>query len=255
MGHVRVETVIFQKNTAYTIRMKRIILITATAVAAVFITAVFLCVQILNGAQSVSAFSAREMRLVLDAGHGGIDGGVVGSETGKKESDINLSITLYLKEVLEDMGFEITLTRKTEAGLYGAPTKGFKRRDMESRKEIIEKVQPALVLSIHQNYYPSKTLRGGQIFYNKANENSQKLAEILQTQVNNLYAKEGVKSRKEQAGQYYMLECTPYPAVIIECGFLSNAQDEKLLLSPAWEKEFSHAIAAGVTEYFSHLLG
>ena len=103
-----------------------------------FVTAVGACVGALQGSRAVSAFDEGGMRIVLDAGHGGIDGGVVGRTTGAKESNINLAITHSLKDVLEDMGFEVTLTRKTEGGLYGAPTKGFKRRDMERRKEIIE---------------------------------------------------------------------------------------------------------------------
>ena len=231
--------------------MKKTFLIMTTAVAVFFITAVFLCVQVLNSAQMVSAFSEGEMRIVLDAGHGGIDGGVVGRATGVKESDINLAITLCLKDVLEDMGFEVTLTRKTEAGLYGAPTKGFKKRDMQRRKEIIEAAQPTLVISIHQNYYPSKSLRGGQVFYNKADKNSLKLAKILQKQVNALYAEENVKAREIQAGQYYMLECTSYSSVILECGFLSNSADESLLSSAVWQEKLSHGVATGVVEYLT----
>ena len=231
--------------------MKKTFVMMTTAVAAFFITAVFLCVQVLNRAQTVSAFSDGTMCIVLDAGHGGIDGGVVGRATGIKESDINLSISLCLKDVLEDMGFEVILTRKTEAGLYGTPTKGFKKRDMQRRKEIIEDAKPTLVLSIHQNYYSSKTLRGGQIFYNKSNENSLKLAKALQKQVNDLYAEENVKAREIQAGQYYMLTCTSYPSVILECGFLSSPADEALLSSAVWQEKLSHSIATGVVEYLA----
>ena len=97
------------------------------------------------------------LKIVLDAGHGGVDGGVSGSKTGVKESDLNLAFTHSIKDVLEDMGFAVTLTRKTEAGLYGTPTKGFKKRDMQKRKEIIEETEPILVLSIHQNFYPSQS--------------------------------------------------------------------------------------------------
>ena len=118
--------------------MKKSVFAVAVCVVTLFVTAVGACVGALQGSRAVSAFDEGGMRIVLDAGHGGIDGGVVGRTTGAKESNINLAITHSLKDVLEDMGFEVTLTRKTEGGLYGAPTKGFKRRDMERRKEIIE---------------------------------------------------------------------------------------------------------------------
>ena len=222
-----------------------------TMVLASFITAVFLCVQALSAAQTVSSFSQGNMRIVIDAGHGGIDGGVTGKKTGVKESDLNLSITHCLKDVFQEMGFEVILTRKTEAGLYGAPTKGFKKRDMERRKEIIENAQPALVLSIHQNYYPSQYLRGGQVFYNADNARSHALAECLQGQINSLYAEQRVKARSTMKGDYFMLECTSYPSVIVECGFLSNANDEALLGTKIWQEKLAHSMAVGVMEYLS----
>lgn len=234
-----------------TISMQKLFIILTTAVATAFITATFLCVQALNAARSVSAFANGELRIVLDAGHGGVDGGVKGKKTGVKESDLNLAFTHSIKDVLEDMGFAVTLTRKTEAGLYGTPTKGFKKRDMQKRKEIIEETEPILVLSIHQNFYPSQSSRGGQVFYNKTDENSRVLAETMQKQINELYQKQAVRERKCLAGEYFILECTSYPTVIIECGFLSNAEDEKLLNSETWRTEFSHAVGAGVMQFLS----
>ncbi len=221
------------------------------AVVIGFTAAVGLCVQVLLRPKTVSAFSDGGMRIVLDAGHGGIDGGVVGKKTGEKESDINLQITYRLKEILEDVGFEITLTRKTEAGLYGTTAKGFKKRDMQKRKEIIEKTDPALVLSVHQNFYPSQSSRGGQVFYRKDVERGQVLALCVQNALNELYQKEGVKGRKAAAGEYFILNCAPCPSVIVECGFLSNAADERLLTEESGQKRVAESIAAGVLAYFS----
>ena len=231
--------------------MKKTFLMTITMVLAGFITAVFMCVQMLQSAERVSAFSDAKLCIVLDAGHGGIDGGVVGVATGTKESDVNLSIVFCLKDILDDMGFEVVLTRKTEGGLYGNPTKGFKKRDMQRRKEIIEECKPSFVLSIHQNFFPSQSSRGGQVFYNKQDERSVTLANTLQTQLNDIYQGQGVKGRQASAGNYFMLECTPYPSVIIECGFLSNPTEDRLLVSASWQEKLSHAIAAGVAAYLS----
>lgn len=231
--------------------MKKGIFASFTVLLAAMITAVALCVKALNAPQAVAAAES-VMKIVLDAGHGGIDGGVTGRKTKTKESDINLSITHTLSELLTDMGFEVTLTRKTEAGLYDTATKGFKKRDMRRRKEIIEETKPALVLSIHQNFYPSSTARGGQVFYNKSREESQTLALCLQDKLNALYAEERVRARTASAGEYYMLECTIYPSVIVECGFLSNEKDEMLLLSKAWQRKIAQSIAGGVLAYFEN---
>ncbi len=191
------------------------------------------------------------MRIVIDAGHGGIDGGVSGRSTGVKESDLNLAISMELKPLLEDMGFEVTLTRRTEAGLYDTTAKGFKKRDMQKRKEIIQKADPALLLSVHQNFYPSTTTRGGQLFYAPKSEGSEELATNLQNALNDLYETEGVKPRKKMAAEYFMLTCHPCPSVIVECGFLSNERDEGLLQKPAFQRRLAEAICGGVASFYS----
>ena len=219
------------------------------AVSTVFFTAVAMCLKALNE-QAVSAFSSG-MRIVVDAGHGGMDGGVSGRVTGVKESDLNLAISLLLKEELTDMGFEVTLTRRTEAGLYDTTARGFKKRDMQRRKEIIEEAHPDLILSIHQNLYPTKSTRGGQVFYSKKEEGAKRLAEGIQGKLNALYAEEGVKGRKIAPAEYFMLQCYPCPSVIVECGFLSNTQDEALLCSAVWKKRLAQEIAGGVLSYFA----
>lgn len=231
--------------------MKKLFFVWIFGVLVMFTTAVVLCVQTLFLPQAVGAFDDGGMRIVLDVGHGGVDGGVCGIATGVKESDLNLDIAYCLKEKLEELGFAVTLTRKTEGGLYGTPTKGFKRRDMEKRKEIIEKTAPALVLSIHQNFYSSRNVRGGQVFYNAADEKSVILGKTVQTYLNELYKEAGVKARESKAGEYFILQCTSYPSVIVECGFLSNAEDEKLLCTDGWKNRLAQQIASGVMAYFS----
>ncbi|MBO5411796.1 MAG: N-acetylmuramoyl-L-alanine amidase [Clostridia bacterium] len=231
--------------------MKKTFLAGLALALASFFTAVGMCIQLLNGVVvATTAVSGGKLRVVLDAGHGGIDGGVVGRTTGIKESDLNLSITHFLKDALADMGFDVVLTRKTEAGLYDTATKGFKKRDMQRRKEVIEKARPDLVVSIHQNFYASKNVRGGQVFYGKRNEKSKALALAVQERLNGLYAEFGVKERSAKTGEYYVLECTEYPSVIVECGFLSNPDDEELLADKRWQKRLVGAIATGVIGYF-----
>lgn len=218
----------------------------------VFVAAVGVCLRVLFTAQAVSAFE-EGMRIVLDAGHGGIDGGVVGKKTGIKESDLNLAIVYKLKTELEELGFEVVLTRKTEAGLYDTTAKGFKKRDMQKRKEIVESVNPSMVLSIHQNYYPSQATRGGQVFYDGKNEGSKKLALLTQKKLNELYDREGAKARNATSGEFFMLSCSDCPSVIVECGFLSNEKDENLLTDESWQKKLAETLARGVLAYFSDI--
>jgi N-acetylmuramoyl-L-alanine amidase len=156
-----------------------------------------------------------------------------------------------LKAALEEMGFEVALTRKTEAGLYGTTAKGFKKRDMQRRKEIIEEVDPSMVISLHQNFYPTRNTRGAQVFYSKGNAGGQRLALLMQKELNVLYAKEGARARNAASGQFYMLECSDCPSVLVECGFLSNREDERLLTSEGWQKTLGQTIAASAMSYFS----
>ena len=214
-----------------------------------FTAAVGLCVGVLYSPRSVAAVG-ESLCIVLDAGHGGIDGGVSGKETKVKESDINLAVTYALKTELENLGFEIVLTRKTEAGLYGAATKGFKKRDMQKRREIIVETNPAMVISLHQNFYPTRNTRGAQVFYKKGSA-GQRLALEMQRGLNTLYFKEGARARSAAFGEFYMLECSDCPSVLVECGFLSNAADERLLTSERWQQALASVIAESVMSYFS----
>ena len=232
--------------------MKRLFCGMCIAVAAIFTAAVGLCVRVLTLPRTVAAME-NVITVVLDAGHGGIDGGVMGKETKRKESDINLAITYKLKTELETLGFEVVLTRKTEAGLYGAATKGFKRRDMQKRREIIEETDPAMVISIHQNFYPTRNTRGAQVFYDKENLAGQRLALLLQKGLNALYSQEGARGRSAASAEFYMLECSDCPSVLVECGFLSNYEDERLLTDEVWQNRLAGTLAEGVMGYFSDL--
>ena len=231
--------------------MKKRIICCITVIAIGFVSAVGLCLKTLFAPKAVFSETVNQMKIVVDAGHGGIDGGVVGRATKVKESDLNLQIAYRLKEVLEEKGFEVVLTRKTQGGLYGAPTKGFKRRDMQERKAVIERENPSYVISLHQNFYPSKSSRGAQVFYNSEYDTHKAFAEYLQAELNGVYEKQGVKHRKVSKGDFYMLQCTQAPSALVECGFLSNALDEELLVSGAWQEKIAVAIASGVLRFLS----
>ncbi len=215
------------------------------SLAAAVVLTVGVCLFALSG----TAAEAQRLTVVLDAGHGGVDGGVVGIESGKKESEINLAIVFLLQKRFEDAGFRVVLTRKTEAGLYGTATAGYKKRDMKKRAEIINANHPALVISIHQNFFSSRSRRGAQVFFRMQSPQSISLATRIQTSLNEM--PECVKQSQALAGDYYILNCNAYPAVIVECGFLSNAEDEKLLLQEDYRKKISDAVAKGALSFLS----
>lgn len=200
-----------------------------------------------GGISSAQAKSAPV--IVIDAGHGGIDAGVRGRNSGVKESDINLAISRELAGYFKSAGFGAVLTRKSQAGLYGLPTKGFKLRDMKKRRDIINECGADMVISVHQNFYSDYSRRGAQVFFDKGSESGKELALCIQNSLNSMEG--AVKKNSPLIGDYYMLECTESPSVIVECGFLSNAQDEELLISADYQKEIAYAIFAGAVTYFT----
>ena len=195
----------------------------ATAILLGVAIAFSVCVAALLQSPVQSADRQR-MVVVIDAGHGGIDAGVTGA-TGVKESDLNLQIAKALATQFENAGIKAVLTRQTQGGLYGLATKGFKKRDMKKRKQIIEETAPNLVISIHLNQYSHSERRGAQTFFNADNQQSKRLANCLQDSLNGM--EEAVRTCESLAGDYYLLNCTHYPSTIVECGFLLNMRSEK----------------------------
>ena len=202
---------------------------------------------------SVEASNLKELLVVIDAGHGGRDGGVTGVRTGVKESDLNLKIAFDLKETLEDAGFQVVMTRSTQFGVTEGANKWSKREDMRLRKQIIQQTAPSLVVSVHQNFYPTKAPRGAQVFYLKESETSKNLAACVQEKLNNLYEKDGVKPRVITPSNYYVLKCASVPSIIVECGFLSNPKDDELLAKESYRKEIAKYIFFGIAKYYAQI--
>ena len=201
-----------------------------------------LCVRTRAAASPSDRFT-----VVIDAGHGGIDGGVLGITTGVKESELNLDIARKLKTKFDKSGAKTVMTRKTEAGLYGIYSKGFKRRDMQKRKQITLNAKADVFVSIHLNYYSSPLRRGAQVFYKIDDEKSKSLADIVQAELNG--GKECERDYTALTGDYYVLNEADCAAILCECGFLSNAEDEKLLLTDEYRAEIAEKIFNGIEKY------
>ncbi len=218
---------------------------------AVFI-GVAVCIGVCAGfaVKSAAAVNPNMPTVVIDAGHGGIDNGVQGINSKTDEADINLAIARFLKGQFSAAGFNCVMTRTNEAGLYGDTSKGFKMRDMKKRKEIIENCNADMVISVHQNFCPLPSKRGGIVFFEKSSEVSGALAAKIQEELNAL--PQCTKPTGAMHGDYYMLKCTNSPSVIVECGFLSNAEEDKLLNDESYQRALAYAIFKGAVSYFAN---
>ncbi|MDR2267035.1 MAG: N-acetylmuramoyl-L-alanine amidase [Christensenellaceae bacterium] len=190
--------------------------------------------------------------VVIDAGHGGIDGGGIGIRSNTTEAEINLSIALKLKVYLEALGnINPILTRTNADGLYETDATNKKTSDLKARKAIITTASPDAVISIHCNQFPNRTRRGALTFYNSNSDMGINLAQSVQTFLNKLNQIHLETTYLAAGGDYYILNCTNYPSVLVECGFLSNVQDDKLLNDASYQTELAKAITLGVTSFFN----
>ncbi len=189
-----------------------------------------------------------EYTIMIDAGHGGKDPGAI-SVLDTLEKDINLSIALKLKDELESCGYKVIMTRETDMGLYEETDKNKKVADMKKRCELANDNKVDLVISIHQNIYQSEGVKGAQVFYYKNSATSQKLAQYVQNElIENLDKSNGRKAKANN--NYYMLLNVECPAIIIECGFLSNYAEARLLGEEEYQGKIATAVKTGIDKYF-----
>lgn len=204
-----------------------------------------------EGAHMAESKKAQEGKIciVVDAGHGGADPGKVGINKAE-EQDVNLKVAKKLKTLLEADGIEVIMTRTDKNGLYEESANNKKVEDMRKRCEIIEKAKPVFTISIHQNSYPEEYVKGAQVFYYGESAEGKKLAEVLQeTLIEQL---DPTNHRQAKAnGSYYLLKKTSSPTVIVECGFLSNAQEASLLITKEYQKKVAEAVHTGVLQYLN----
>ena len=187
--------------------------------------------------------------VVIDAGHGGHDPGKVGV-TGCYEKDINMKITAKLKSFLEMEGIEVILTREGDYSLCSESDQNKKNTDMKNRMAIIQKNNPALVVSIHQNSYSSSEIKGAQTFYYPNNDKSCELARMIQERL--VATLDTANRRKASANDsYYLLKNISCPAVIVESGFLSNPQECESLETDYYQEKVAWAVYMGIMQYLN----
>lgn len=186
--------------------------------------------------------------IAIDAGHGGFDPGKVGVNDAK-EKDINLSISLKLKELLYADGIQVMMTRETDEALHGeGEDRASKQSDMRRRVETINESGATIAVSIHQNSFTESSSHGAQVFYHSQSEEGKNLAVVLQAVIKESIA-DGNHREAKSNDSYYMLKNTKCPLVIVECGFLSNGEEANLLITEEYQAKMAEAIAKGIKTY------
>ena len=189
-----------------------------------------------------------ENTIIIDAGHGDPDGGTT-SCTGITESVINLEIAMRLDDLMHLLGINTIMTRKNAQSIYteGESIAKKKVSDLKNRVNLINNTKNPILVSIHQNYFQDGRYSGAQVFYNR-NENSKQLAAYMQKEF--ISTLNSGSNRQPKIGQgIYLLEHINCTGILVECGFLSNPQEEYILRTEAYQKKVCCVIAACISSY------
>lgn len=187
--------------------------------------------------------------IIIDAGHGGEDGGAVVGDV--IEKDINLAISEDVSDLLNFFGYNVTMTRTGDTSLSdeGESIKIRKNNDMKERLKLFNSDKNNLVISIHQNKFSNASSKGTQVFYSPNNENSKTLADCIKHSVKSTLQPENERESKAAGNGIYLLKNSTQPAVIVECGFISNKEECQLLLDDNYQKQIALAISTGFLDY------
>lgn len=194
---------------------------------------------------SIGAREGRVFTVVVDAGHGGVDGGAVGSKSKVAEAGLNLSVAKLVEEKLKISGIDVLMTRTDENALASG-----KKSDMQARKEIMNLPGVTVVVSIHMNKFKDTTVHGAMAFFMPGSDEGQKLAQLVADAVCDSTEQ---NRRKASKADFFMLRESPSPSVLVECGFLSNAAEEEKLLDPEYQEKIADGIVRGVIAYLRTL--
>lgn len=230
----------------------RIAFIGAAIVLAVTAAAFALIILRDSGYANQTAGRAVDMlTIIVDPGHGGEDGGATAAD-GTVEKDINLSISLKLRDMLDTMGYNVIMTRETDADISDPSLKTTRQRkvsDIRNRMKIIEQTPDSLFVSIHQNHYGGPSYSGAQVFYSKNDPRSEQLAKAIQENIKSLLQPNNSRAVKGTGTEIYLLYHAQTPAVLVECGFLSNAAETEKLKDDNYQNEMAFSVMCGITSY------
>lgn len=224
------------------------------------ILAAVLCLAIFSAALAkgyeyiaVGGIANERQTIILDAGHGGFDGGAVAPD-GTVEKDINLKIALTLKEFLKQGGFEVLMTRESDVSTDDVETDKIatrKKSDLKNRLGLMKDNPDAIFVSIHLNKFTTSAANGSQVFYCADHNESKVLGECIQSSIVRLLQPENTRVNKQATSSTYLLYNATVPAVLVECGFLSNSAELKRLKDEEYQKKMAFSIFCGITSFYS----
>ena len=187
--------------------------------------------------------------VLIDPGHGGEDGGAVSGDV--LEKHINLAVSHDVADLLRLCGYTVSMTRDTDDALTneGEDVRKRKYNDMKMRLDLYNATPDNVVVSIHQNKFDAAASHGAQVFYSPNHPNSAVLAEALRKSVTGMLQPDNTRTCKTAGKEIFLLKNARVPAVIVECGFISNRQERELLVTDDYQKQLALAIAAGLMNY------
>lgn len=191
--------------------------------------------------------------VIIDAGHGGFDGGTSSSD-GTVEKDLNLQISHKINEILNSFGVKTIMTRTGDNGLNdeNLPTIRQKKiSDIKKRLSLINETEDAVFVSIHQNHFSQEKYSGAQVFYSKNNPQSQQLAEKIRFRLITALQPDNTREIKRSGSEIYLLFHAKIPAVMVECGFMSNFNETQLLKNEEYQKKLAFTVAMGIIDFLN----
>lgn len=204
-----------------------------------------------NTAAVMNALTERVV--ILDPGHGGIDGGAVSAD-GLVEKEINLAIALQLRELLELSGFTVIMTRETDRSVHDPSAntiRQIKTTDIHNRFRLMQQYPNAIFLSIHQNCFTESKSNGAQFFYAPKSDNGKQLAVCLHRAMKNMLQPENKREIKPCDSNVYLIYHAETTAVLAECGFLSNQEEAEKLSNTDYQKKISFVLFSGLLDYYN----
>lgn len=205
-------------------------------------------------AVDASAKNGTYKTVIIDAGHGGPDGGTSASD-GTLEKEINLQIAEKLNLVLQSMGVNTIMTRTDDVSIHDPTANTIRQKkisDIKNRLKIINETEDAVYVSIHQNHFSDSKYSGTQIFYSKNDPLSQTLANHIRLPIISYLQTENTREIKQSGTDIYLLYHAQKPAVMVECGFLSNENEAENLKNENYQQKLAFLIAIGIIDYFKN---
>lgn len=204
-----------------------------------------------ESAPSSGTVSADEkITVVIDPGHGGRDGGAV-ADDGTLEKDLNLAVALKLKSILESADIHVVMTRETDVELASPDSSHKKADDLKARLQLAQDQKNAIFVSIHMNQFPIEKYRGLQVYYSENHAESLTLAQAIQNTTQSALQNTEDRKVKPAGDSIYLMSHLEIPAVLVECGFLSNKEERELLKNEVYQKKLALCLSAAILEYIA----